>query len=82
MDWDVFGKGYRWENFFMGWQFFVDLMQGIYLIFKFKEDVIVFVEKQGYEYFVQELNICVFIFKVYVNNFIYLFGKLKIVRIK
>ncbi|KAK5658217.1 hypothetical protein OQA88_2192 [Cercophora sp. LCS_1] len=82
MDWDVLGKGHRWENPLMGWQSSADMMQGTHIHFKTKEDAIAFAEKQGYEYFVQEPNERHFTPKAYANNFTYSPNKLKIIRTK
>lgn len=82
MDWDVLGKGFRWENPLMGWQSSADFMQGTHLSFKSKEDAIRFAEKQGYEYFVQEPAERKFIPKAYANNFVHSPTKLKIIRTK
>jgi len=82
MDWDVQGKGHRWENQLMGWQSSADAMQGTHLNFKSKEDAIAFAEKQGYEYYVQEPNVRHFTPKAYANNFLYSPNKLKMVRTK
>ncbi|KAL2177566.1 ETC complex I subunit conserved region-domain-containing protein [Thermothelomyces heterothallicus CBS 202.75] len=82
MDWDVLGKGHRWENPLMGWQSSGDFMQGTHINFKTKEDAIAFAEKQGYEYFVQEPNERKFVPKAYANNFLYSPGKLKHIRTK
>jgi NADH dehydrogenase (ubiquinone) Fe-S protein 4 len=82
MDWDVLGKGHRWENLLMGWQSSADHMQGTHIHFKSKEDAIAFAEKQGYEYFVQEPNERKFTPKAYANNFLYSPGKLKHIRTK
>ncbi|KAK4130518.1 hypothetical protein BT67DRAFT_445576 [Trichocladium antarcticum] len=82
MDWDVLGKGHRWENPLMGWQSSGDQMQGTHIHFKSKEDAIAFAEKQGYEYFVQEPNVRSFAPKAYANNFMYSPGKLKHIRTK
>ncbi|MCJ1360034.1 MAG: NADH:ubiquinone oxidoreductase 21kD subunit [Icmadophila ericetorum] len=82
MDWDVLGKGYRWENPLMGWQSSADFMQGTHLNFKSKEDAIMFANKQGYEYFVQEPNVRKFIPKAYANNFVHIPKKLKVIPTK
>lgn len=82
MDWDVLGKGHRWENSLMGWQSSGDFMQGTHVNFKSKEDAIHFAEKQGYEYFVQEPNSRKFTPKAYANNFVYSPKKLKHIRTK
>jgi len=82
MDWDVLGKGHRWENQLIGWQSSADAMQGTHINFKSKEDAIAFAEKQGYEYYVQEPNERHFASKAYANNFLYSPGKLKHIRTK
>ncbi|KAL4800005.1 ETC complex I subunit conserved region-domain-containing protein [Aspergillus venezuelensis] len=82
MDWDILQKGHRWENPLMGWQSSADCMQGTHLNFKSKEDAILFAQKQGYEYFVQEPNERKFVPKAYANNFVYENRKLKHIRTK
>ncbi|KAI5840708.1 ETC complex I subunit conserved region-domain-containing protein [Morchella snyderi] len=82
MDWDVLGKGHRWENSLMGWQSSGDPMQGTHIFFKTKEDAIHFAEKQGYEWFVQEPNERGFKPKVYASNFYHSPKKLKVIRTK
>jgi NADH dehydrogenase (ubiquinone) Fe-S protein 4 len=82
MDWDVLEKGHRWENPLMGWQSSADFMQGTRLNFKSKEDAILFANKQGYEYFVQEPNERRIIPKAYADQFQWSGKKLKQVRTK
>ncbi|KAL3497045.1 ETC complex I subunit conserved region-domain-containing protein [Aspergillus germanicus] len=82
MDWDILQKGHRWENPLMGWQSSADSMQGTHLNFKSKEDAILFAQKQGYEYFVQEPNERKFVPKAYANNFMHEPKKLKHIRTK
>ena len=82
MDWDVLQKGHRWENPLMGWQSSADNMQGTHLNFKSKEDAIMFAQKQGYEYFVQEPNERRFVPKAYANNFVHEPKKIKHIRTK
>jgi len=82
MDWDILQKGHRWENQLMGWQSSGDFMQGTHLNFESKEDAILFAEKQGYEYFVQEPNERKFVPKAYANNFMHIPHKLKVIRTK
>ncbi|TKA25211.1 hypothetical protein B0A50_05909 [Salinomyces thailandicus] len=82
MDWDVLGKGHRWENPLMGWQSSGDFMQGTHLNFKSKDDAIHFANKQGYEYFVQEPNERRIIPKAYAAQFVHSPKKLKQVRTK
>ena len=82
MDWDVLSKGHRWENPLMGWQSTADFLQGTHLNFKSKEDAILFAQKQGYEYFVQEPNERRIIAKAYANNFMHSPKKLRHIRTK
>jgi len=82
MDWDILQKGHRWENPLMGWQSSADDMQGTHLNFKTKEDAIMFAQKQGYEYFVQEPNERKFVPKAYSNNFVHEPNKLKHIKTK
>jgi NADH dehydrogenase (ubiquinone) Fe-S protein 4 len=82
MDWDRLQKGHRWENPLMGWQSSADAMQGTHLNFRTKEDAILFAQKQGYEYFVQEPNERKFVPKAYANNFLHEPKKLKHIKTK
>jgi NADH dehydrogenase (ubiquinone) Fe-S protein 4 len=82
MDWDVLGKGHRWENPLMGWQSSGDFMQGTRIFFNTKEDAINFAEKQGYEYFIQEPQSRKSTPKAYANNFLYSPKPLKHIRTK
>jgi len=66
----------------MGWQSSGDSMQGTKLTFKTKEDAILFANKQGYEYYVQEPNERRFIPKAYATQFVHSAKKLKTVRTK
>jgi NADH dehydrogenase (ubiquinone) Fe-S protein 4 len=82
MDWDVLQKGHRWQNPLIGWESSADYMQGTHMNFKTKEDAILFAQKQGYEYFVQEPNIRKLAPKVYANQFMHSSQKLKQIRTK
>ncbi|PWY79495.1 NADH-ubiquinone oxidoreductase 21 kDa subunit mitochondrial precursor [Aspergillus sclerotioniger CBS 115572] len=82
MDWDILQRGHRWENPLMGWQSSADCMQGTHLNFKTKEDAILFAQKQGYEYFVQEPNERRFVPKAYANNFVHEPKKIKHIKTK
>lgn len=82
MDWDVPGKGYRWENPLIGWQSSADEMQGTRIHFRTKEDAVRFAEKQGYEYSVQEPNHARIEPKTYADNFKHSPGKLKHIKTK
>ncbi|KAK6348865.1 hypothetical protein TWF730_009633 [Orbilia blumenaviensis] len=82
MDWDVLGKGHRWENPLMGWQSSADFVQGTHLTFRTKEDAIYFAEKQGYDYLVQEPKERVIVSKAYASNFTWSDKKLKKIHTK
>ena len=66
----------------MGWESSADAMQGTHLNFKTKEDAVLFAQKQGYEYFVQEPNARKFVPKAYANQFVHHSAKLKEIRTK
>lgn len=66
----------------MGWQSSADDLQGTHLNFKSKEDAIMFAQKQGYEYYVQEPNVRRFVPKAYANNFVHEPKKLKYIKTK
>ncbi|KIX08524.1 uncharacterized protein Z518_03180 [Rhinocladiella mackenziei CBS 650.93] len=82
MDWDVLGKGHRWENPLMGWQSSADFMQATRINFRTKEEAIAFAEKQGYEWYVQEPQVRRFVPKAYANNFLHEPNKLKHIKTK
>jgi NADH dehydrogenase (ubiquinone) Fe-S protein 4 len=82
MDWDPLPKGHRWENPLMGWQSSGDVMQGTHLKFRTKEEAVMFAEKQGYEYYVQEPQERKVVPKAYANNFIHEPGPLKHIKTK
>jgi len=82
MDWDILQKGHRWENPLMGWQSSGDVMQGTNMRFDSKEAAILFANKQGYEYYVQEPNERRRVPKAYATQFIHSPGKLKQARTK
>lgn len=66
----------------MGWQSSGDVMQGTKMTFQTKEDAILFANKQGYEYYVQEPNVRRMVPKAYATQFIHSPGKLKQARTK
>lgn len=66
----------------MGWQSSGDFMQGTKLNFRSKEDAIMFAEKQGYEFYVQEPNERRRIPKAYATQFTHIPGPLKTIRTK
>ncbi|EJU03137.1 hypothetical protein DACRYDRAFT_21432 [Dacryopinax primogenitus] len=82
IDWDTLPAGGRWENRLMGWASSADYMQGTRLSFRTKEEAIHFVEKQGWDYFVQEEHVKRIPPKAYAENFVHIPGKLRIARTK
>ncbi|KAJ3300085.1 hypothetical protein HK104_004807 [Borealophlyctis nickersoniae] len=72
----------RWENKLMGWASSADAMQGVNIRFKTKEDAILFAERQGYDYWVEEPKREKERIKTYADNFKYVPGKLRLVKTK
>ena len=66
----------------MGWQSSADSMQGTHMKFRSKEDAVMFAEKQGYEYYVQEPQERKVVPKAYANNFVHESGPLKHIKTK
>jgi len=66
----------------MGWQSSADGMQGTHLNFKTKDDAILFAEKQGYPYYVEEDHRRRITPKAYANNFVHEPKKLKWIKTK
>lgn len=82
LDWDVLGKGNRWENDLMGYQGSADYMQGTIMKFDTKDSAIRFAEGQGWSYYVQEPKQRHFRKKEYAVNFLHSAGPLKHIRTK
>lgn len=82
LDWDVLGKGNRWENDLMGYQGSADYMQGTIMKFDTKEAAINFAQGQGWDHYVQEPKKKHFRKKEYATNFIHSPGPLKHIRTK
>ncbi|RCK60695.1 NADH-ubiquinone oxidoreductase subunit, mitochondrial [Candida viswanathii] len=82
LDWDVLGKGNRWENDLMGYQGSADYMQGTIMKFDTKEAAIKFAENQGWDHYVQEPKKRHFRKKEYSANFYHSAGPLKHIRTK
>jgi NADH dehydrogenase (ubiquinone) Fe-S protein 4 len=66
LDFDVKQK---WENELMGWSSSADTVQALRIKFHSKEDAILFAQKQGYEYVVDEPKEMKFKVKSYAKNF-------------
>ncbi|KAI5955635.1 NdufS4 [Candida jiufengensis] len=82
LDWDVLGKGNRWENDLMGYQGSSDYMQGTQMKFDTKDAAIRFAENQGWDHYVQEPKKRHFRKKEYAANFYHVPGPLKHIRTK
>lgn len=82
LDWDVLGKGNRWENDLMGYQSSADYMQGTIMKFDTKEAAIRFAQGQGWDHYVQEPKERHFRKKEYAMNFYHSAGPLKHIRTK
>lgn len=82
LDWDVSGKGYRWENDLMGYQGSSDYMQGTIMKFDTKEAAIRFAKGQGWDHYIQEPKNRHFRKKEYATNFYHSEGPLKHIRTK
>ncbi|KAJ3323391.1 hypothetical protein HDV06_001911 [Boothiomyces sp. JEL0866] len=61
----------RWENELMGWSSSADTVQALRIKFDTKEDAILFAQKQGYKYVVQEPKVAKFKVRSYSSNFKY-----------
>ncbi|KAJ3040629.1 hypothetical protein HDV00_010654 [Rhizophlyctis rosea] len=72
----------RWENPLMGWATSHDPVQGVRMNFHTKEDAILFAERQGYDYWVEEPKREKERVKNYSDNFKYVPGKLRIIKTK
>lgn len=82
LDWDVLGKGNRWENDLIGYQLSADYMQGTIMKFDTREAAIRFSESQGWLYYVTEPKVRKFRKKEYAMNFFHSPGLLKHIRTK
>ncbi|GMM34989.1 hypothetical protein DASC09_023140 [Saccharomycopsis crataegensis] len=82
IDWDVLGKGNRWENDLMGYQGSSDYMQAWAVKFDTLESAIRFAKGQGWTYYVQEPKHRHIRKKEYSDNFFYSKGPLKHIRTK
>ncbi|KAJ3124657.1 hypothetical protein HK098_000942 [Nowakowskiella sp. JEL0407] len=60
----------RWENNLMGWSSSADTMQGTHIKFNSKDAAVLFAERQGYEYWVDEPKESAFRKKLYAENFV------------
>ncbi|KXN72248.1 hypothetical protein CONCODRAFT_81467 [Conidiobolus coronatus NRRL 28638] len=82
LDFDILEGSARWENPLMGWASSSDYLQGTRINFKTKEDAILFAEKQGWNYYVQEPKQTKFTKKLYANNYKHSYGPLRIAHTK
>ncbi|KAJ3393058.1 hypothetical protein HDU92_008002 [Lobulomyces angularis] len=79
LDFDVEDK---WENPLMGWTSSSDANQALQLKFRTKEEAMLFAERNGYTYWVDEPKVGHFRKKVYADNYLYVPGKLRLQHTK
>ena len=77
LEWDILGKGNRWENDLTGYQSTADYMQATRLNFDTKEEAVRFAESNGWDYYVTEPKTKKFKKKDYSANFYHSKGPLK-----
>lgn len=82
LDWDVLGKGNRWENDLIGYQGTADYMQGTIMKFDTKEAAVRFAQGHGWDHYIQEPKKRHFRKKDYSANFFHSSGPLKHIRTK
>lgn len=82
IDWDLQGKGFRWEDDLIGYQASSDYMQGSNMKFDTREGAIRFAQGQGWNYYVKEPEILKFNKKEYSSNFYHSKGPLKHIMTK
>lgn len=66
----------------MGWTSSADPVQALKLSFASKEDAIAFAEKQGWDYWIDLPKEPKFKKKMYADNFLYIPGKIRLVKTK
>ncbi|KAI9015061.1 hypothetical protein HDU85_001883 [Gaertneriomyces sp. JEL0708] len=82
-DWTLdFDVQERWENPLMGWNTSHDPVQGVTMSFSSKDAAVLFAERQGYDYWVEEPKKSKFRVKTYADNFKYVPGKLRMIKTK
>lgn len=77
LEWDILGKGNRWENDLTGYQSTADYMQATRIVFTEKEEAVRFAESNGWDYYVTEPKVKKFKKKDYSANFYHSKGPLK-----
>ena len=82
LEWDILGKGNRWENDLTGYQSTADYMQASRLSFSEKEQAVKFAESNGWDYYVVEPKTKKFVKKEYSSNFVHSKGPLKYIFTK
>ncbi|KAI9294001.1 hypothetical protein K502DRAFT_317556 [Neoconidiobolus thromboides FSU 785] len=82
IDFDILEGSGRWENTLMGWASSADAVQALKIKFGTKEQAIMFAEKQGWNYTVQEPKQKSFRKKLYADNFTYSADKLRMYKTK
>ncbi|KAL1919729.1 uncharacterized protein VTP21DRAFT_1660 [Calcarisporiella thermophila] len=82
LDFDIPEQDSRWENPLMGWASTADAVHAMRLKFPRKEDAILFAEKQGWAYYIEEPKPSKFERKVYADNFKFTPNKLRLIKTK
>ncbi|KAI8872497.1 hypothetical protein GQ42DRAFT_161248 [Ramicandelaber brevisporus] len=82
LDFEQQGTINRWENPLMGWPSTADSQTSLRMKFSSKDDAIRFAEAQGWEYIVHEPKQAVVKPKMYIDNFKYSAGPLRIIKTK
>lgn len=79
LEWDILGKGNRWENDLTGYQSTADYMQATRMNFDTKDEAVRFAESNGWDYYITEpkVNKRRFKKKEYAANFYHSKGPLK-----
>lgn len=79
LEWDILGKGNRWENDLTGYQSTADYMQATRINFDTKDEAVRFAESNGWDYYITEpkINKRRFRKKEYAANFFHSKGHLK-----
>lgn len=77
LEWDILGKGNRWENDLTGYQSTADYMQATRINFDTKDQAVRFAESNGWDYYITEPKSRKFKKKEYSSNFFHSKGPLK-----
>lgn len=79
IDWDITD---RWSNPVMGWASSADAMQALNVKFETKDQAVLFAERQGYDWKVQEPKEEKWTKKTYADNYTFIPGHLRLHKTK